>query len=33
MFEGEWVCDKANGYGVYTHINGAKYEGLWKDDL
>ena len=25
--------DKANGYGVYKHVNGAKYEGNWKDDL
>ena len=25
--------DKANGYGVYEHVNGARYEGDWKDDL
>ncbi len=25
--------DKANGYGVYVHVNGAKYEGQWKNDL
>ena len=25
--EGEWLEDKANGYGIYTHIDGAKYEG------
>jgi hypothetical protein len=25
--------DKANGYGVYVHMNGARYEGYWKDDL
>jgi hypothetical protein len=25
--EGEWENDKANGYGVYTHVNVAKYEG------
>ena len=24
---GEWRDDKANGFGVYTHVNGAKYEG------
>jgi hypothetical protein len=24
--------DKANGYGTYTHSNGAKYVGEWKDD-
>ena len=30
---GSWADDKANGYGVYIHVNGAKYEGQWKDDL
>lgn len=30
---GEWKDDKANGFGSYTHANGAKYEGFWKDDL
>lgn len=30
---GEWEDDKANGYGVYLHSNGAKYNGYWKDDL
>jgi hypothetical protein len=33
VFEGEWLDDKANGYGVYVHQNGARYEGEWKDDL
>jgi len=33
IFEGEWQGDKANGYGTYIHVNGARYEGLWKDDL
>jgi len=33
IFEGEWAEDKANGYGIYIHSNGAKYEGYWKDDL
>jgi hypothetical protein len=23
----------ANGYGIYYHANGAKYEGEWKDDF
>ena len=27
VFEGEWLDDKANGYGVYVHQNGARYEG------
>ena len=30
---GAWKDDKANGYGIYLHANGAKYEGEWKDDL
>jgi hypothetical protein len=29
---GEWENDKANGYGIYTHANGSKYEGQWLDD-
>lgn len=33
VFEGEWKCDKANGYGIYIHKNGARYEGNWKDDF
>ena len=24
---------KGNGYGVYTHADGARYEGTWKDHL
>jgi hypothetical protein len=28
-----WEDDKANGYGVYVHVNGAKYEGYWRNDL
>ena len=27
-----WRNDKANGYGIYIHANGSKYEGEWKDD-
>jgi hypothetical protein len=27
--DGEWTEDKANGYGVYTHFNGSRYEGQW----
>ncbi|MFM7852997.1 MAG: hypothetical protein ACKO96_14050 [Flammeovirgaceae bacterium] len=23
MYEGEWEDDKANGYGIYIHVNGA----------
>ena len=29
---GSWENDKANGYGVFTHANGSKYQGEWKDD-
>ena len=29
---GNWENDKANGYGVYTHANGSKYEGEWLND-
>jgi hypothetical protein len=28
-----WVNDKANGQGTYTHSNGAKFTGSWRDDL
>ena len=31
--EGEWKDDKANGFGIYVHVNGARYEGNWNDDL
>lgn len=27
IYEGEWLEDKANGKGTYTHVNGARYEG------
>ena len=30
-YNGERKDDKTNGYRVYMHLNGAKYEGLWKD--
>lgn len=30
---GQWADDKANGYGVYIHANGARYQGEWKNDL
>lgn len=25
VYEGMWVDDKAEGFGVYTHLDGAKY--------
>jgi len=27
-----WKDDKAHGYGVYMHADGARYEGEWKED-
>jgi len=27
VYEGNWVNDQAEGYGVYLHKNGASYEG------
>ena len=25
-YDGDWEDDKANGFGVYVHVDGAKYE-------
>jgi hypothetical protein len=33
IYDGEWMNDRANGQGIYLHVNGARYEGGWKDDL
>lgn len=30
--EGLWENDKANGYGIYYHKNGSRYEGHWVND-
>jgi len=30
---GEWVDDKAEGYGIYISVESARYEGQWKNDL
>lgn len=27
IYEGDWGNDKANGYGIYKHMNGAQYKG------
>lgn len=27
VYEGDWVDNKAEGYGTYIHFYGAKYEG------
>ena len=28
-----WINDKANGYGLYQHADGARSIGFWKDDI
>lgn len=30
--DGEWANNRCNGFGVYSHSNGSRYEGHWKDD-
>ena len=32
MYDGDWKDNKAHGKGSYTHADGAKYIGDWKDD-
>ena len=32
-YDGEWVCDKKDGHGVYKLPDGAEYEGAFKADL
>jgi len=32
-YEGDWVEDKMEGYGVYHYSNGDIYEGNWKNNL
>ena len=27
VYDGEWLDDKAHGYGIYVHLDGATYEG------
>lgn len=31
-YEGEWVDDVKEGYGVLVYVNGERYEGYWKHD-
>jgi hypothetical protein len=26
VYDGQWLDDKAHGFGVYCHLDGAKYE-------
>jgi len=32
IYEGDWLDDKAHGFGAYIHTNGARYIGYWKED-
>ena len=32
VYEGEWLDDKAHGYGFYLHVDGTKYQGDWLED-
>jgi hypothetical protein len=32
VYTRDWRDNKANGTGVYIHVNGARYEGTWIDD-
>ena len=31
-YDGEWVDDVKEGYGVLTYVNGERYEGYWRND-
>ena len=31
-YEGEWLDDVKEGYGVLTYVNQERYEGYWKND-
>ena len=34
IYDGEWIRDKANGFGTYTSFNsGGSYTGYWENDL
>jgi len=30
--KGEFINDRANGFGLYKHSNGANYIGYWDED-
>ena len=32
MYDGDWVEDVREGYGVFTWANGDIYKGHWKDN-
>lgn len=33
MYYGEMVYGKRHGEGIFYYANGAKYEGMWKDNM
>ena len=33
MYDGELVNGLRHGQGVFYYANGAKYEGMWKDNM
>jgi len=34
VYEGQWLDDRANGFGIFIDvISDAKFEGYWLDDL
>ena len=33
IYEGYWVDDLAQGYGIFLDTQGSKYEGNWEKDL
>jgi hypothetical protein len=32
IYEGEWIGNMRDGFGIQTWADGAKYEGEWKDN-
>ena len=32
-YEGEWLHNRANGFGVFVSSEGEKYKGEWRKDL
>ena len=32
MYDGNWINDKRNGYGVFSYSEGDIYQGNWIDD-
>lgn len=32
VYDGEWIDDKANGKGMYIHMDESTYIGDWIDD-